>query len=148
MSTELKEGTTEDTLKVGDVAFVASLPAIVCQKCGESFVRADDLGRFDMGVASWLTSEGHRTPQAFRFIRKALGIRAADLTGLVGVTPETISHLENGHREADVGVFALLGELVADRLEGREETLNRLRALHTPIKAPKRAVRVELPKAG
>lgn len=146
-STELRDGTTEERLKVGEVAFVAELPALVCQKCGETFVGLGDMERFDLAVARWLTSEGHRTAEAFRFVRKALGMRAADLAKLVGVTPETISHWENGHRDADVGVFALLGELVLDQIEGREETLKRLRALQGPVKAPKRAVRLELPKA-
>jgi putative zinc finger/helix-turn-helix YgiT family protein len=142
--TALRNGTVEDRIKVGNVEFVASLPAIVCQKCGESFVDGPDLERFDLAVASWLSSHGHRSPDAFRFTRKALGLRATDLAELVQVTPETISHWENGHRPVDVGVFALLGELVADRIEGREGTLGRLRALRAPVKAPRKAVRIAL----
>jgi putative zinc finger/helix-turn-helix YgiT family protein len=144
----LLSGTTEERLEVGGIAFLAELPAMVCQECGHSLVLGADMERFDMAVASWLSSHGHRTPEAFRFTRKALGMRATDLAALVQVTPETISHWENGHRAIDVGVFALLGELVADRIEGRDETLGRLLALREPAKTPKRAVRVALPKAG
>lgn len=147
-STNLKRGTVEERLSVGDAEFVANLPAVVCQGCKDHFVEAADMERFDMAIATWLTSHGQRTAEAFRFIRKALGMRATDLAKLVGVTAETISHWENGHRPADVGAFALLGELVADRIEGKDGTLNRLRAIQNPVKAPKRAVRVELPKAG
>jgi DNA-binding XRE family transcriptional regulator len=144
---QLQQSTTEQRIEVAGVAFVAELPALVCKSCTEFFVNGPDLERFDLAVASWLSSHGHRSPDAFRFTRKALGLRATDLAQLVQVTPETISHWENGHRAIDVGVFALLGELVSDRIEGRDGTLNRLRALQGPAKAPKRAVRVELPKA-
>ncbi|HET9931130.1 MAG TPA: type II TA system antitoxin MqsA family protein [Polyangiaceae bacterium] len=147
-STELRQGKVEERIEVGGISFIADLPALICGECGENFVDGPDLERFDLAVASWLTSQGQRTPEAFRFARKAIGMRAADLAQLVGVTPETVSRWENGHGAIDVGVFALLGELVADRIEGKENTLRRLRALAGPVKAPKRAVRVELPKAG
>ena len=142
---QLQQGTAEQRIEVAGVAFVAELPALVCKSCGEFFVNGPDLERFDLAVASWLSSHGHRSPDAFRFTRKALGLRATDLAELVQVTPETISHWENGHRAIDVGVLALLGELVCDRIEGRDGTLNRLRALRGPVKAPRSAIRIALP---
>lgn len=146
-SDKLQESTVDERLSVGDVTFVASLPALVCDECGESYVAGPDLDRFYLAMAQWLAARGHRSPETFRFVRKALGMRAADLAKLIDVTPETISRWENGHGAIDLGAFALLGELVEDRLEGREATLKRLRALHAPVKTPKRAVRIELPEA-
>lgn len=57
------------------------------------------------------------------------------------------SDSENRHRAVEVGVRAVL-ELVADRIEGRDGTLGRLLALRAHAKAPKRAVRLNLPDAG
>jgi len=141
-STELREGTDEERLEVGGVAFVAQLPALVCLKCGHAFVLAADMERFDLEVACWLTSHGHRSAETLRFARKALGMRAAELAVLVGRSAETIADWESGRGDADVCVVALLGALLVDRLPARDSTLDRLRALQGPATVPAAAVRI------
>jgi transcriptional regulator with XRE-family HTH domain len=70
-------------------------------------------------------------------MRKALGLRAADLAGLLGVAAETVSRWETGQRDVDRGALALVGGLVVDRLEGSTATLDRLRALAKPPRTAK-----------
>jgi len=67
--------------------------------------------------------------EAFRFMRKAAGLRAKELAELLDVTPETISRWEKEHRQPDRKAMMVLGDLVLDRLKGEETALDRLRAL-------------------
>jgi putative zinc finger/helix-turn-helix YgiT family protein len=136
-----------ERLELGDMSFTAMLPAKVCSACGDGTFAGDDLHRFELSVARWLADSGVRSPDTFRFMRKALGMRAVDLGKLLDIAAETISRWENGAMPVETRAFALLGALVADRLEGRESTIERLNALRSPIKPPKRATKIELPKS-
>ena len=60
-------------------------------------------------------------------ISKYAGLKATDLAELLGVTPETISHWENGHSEPDLAEWAALGMLVEDFFNGSTRTADRLR---------------------
>lgn len=95
-----------------------------------------ELGHFELAVAEKLAGLGIRTGEAFKFMRKALGLRAVDLAELLDVAAETVSRWETGEPEARA--FALLGSIVAERLRGQEETVDRLRALRSPRKRPAR----------
>lgn len=133
-----KRGTVVQELDAAGVQFAASVPALVCGRCGESYVEAKDLSRLELTAARWLADMGQRRPDVFRFMRKALGFRGVDLAALLDVTPETISRWENGALPVERRAFALLGDLVAERLEGREATMARLRALREPPELPRR----------
>lgn len=136
-----------EKLQLGDMSFTANLPAKVCIACSEGTFTGDDLHRFELSVARWLADSGVRSPDTFRFMRKVLGMRAVDLGKLLDIAPETISRWENGAMPVETRAFALLGALVSDRLEGRVNTLERLNAIRTPVKPPKRATKIELPKS-
>jgi hypothetical protein len=142
----MKRGTTELRRTVGAVTFEGTLPAVVCTACGEAFVAAEDVGRFELGIAAMLAGMGWGTPEAFRFMRKVLGFGGAELAKLLGVEPETVSRWENGARRLDLGAFAIVGGLVEDLAAGRKGTRQRLQALRQPAKTPKRAIRVDVPK--
>ncbi|MDX2088302.1 MAG: helix-turn-helix domain-containing protein [Kofleriaceae bacterium] len=62
-------------------------------------------------------------------MRKALGMRAVDLAQLLDVTAETVSRWETGKIDVETRAFALLGTLVIERLEGRDDAVQRLRAI-------------------
>lgn len=149
-STKLRKGEITEKLSVPlgdgskDIVFAAELPADICTDCNANYVSHEDLARFDLGAAQWLTLRGIREAKALRFIRKALGMRAVDLARLLDVTPETVSHWENGHTPIDVGAFTVLGDLVADAIAGETATLDRLKSLREPAKAPKRPVRLKV----
>ena len=142
----LRKGVIEETLNVGGVAFKAVLPASICRDCETDTVSHGDLVRFELAIGTWLGDHGIRTPETFRFMRKALGMKAADLAALLDLTPETVSRWENGKGTIDLGAFALLSKLVADRIEGSDKTVDLLRAIRYPGKPPARPVALKLPK--
>ncbi len=120
------------SLSIAGLSFVGSLPAARCTACEEVAFEYADLERFDLEVARALVDHGVRSPEAFRFVRKALGMRGADAAELLGVSAETVSRWENGKLRPDTNAIAVLGSLVADRLAGSSATLDRLRALADP----------------
>lgn len=139
----LRRGFTDRAIAVGRVAFVARLRAERCSACGEALVADADLERFELHAAQWLASVGVATPEAFRFMRKALGLRLVDLAELLGVRLETVSRWETGAIPVEHRAVALLGAMVADRLEGKQDTRARLEALRSPAKVP-REVRLKV----
>jgi putative zinc finger/helix-turn-helix YgiT family protein len=142
----LSDGVTTHEFTVSGVKFVVEeLPAEICASCNESYVTDEDLSRAELTIAAELARRGVRTGEAFRFMRKALGLKSNALAELFDLQPETVSRWEKGTQTLDPRAFALLGSVVVDRLAGREElALERLRALRTPVKAPRRAVRIAL----
>ncbi len=97
-------------------------------------------------VASQLLGMGIANGEAFRFMRKALGLRAADLAGMLGVDAATVSRWETGKVPVDRAALATLAAAATERLDGRDATLERLRALREG-KKPARQLRVEYAQA-
>jgi transcriptional regulator with XRE-family HTH domain len=91
-------------------------------------------------------ARGLRDGSTFKFIRKALGLRASELGDLLDVSPETISRWENSHRAAERSVWNTLADLVSDKLRGKRTTLDRLTTPRSRI--PKQPVRLRLGLAG
>jgi transcriptional regulator with XRE-family HTH domain len=87
-------------------------------------------------------ARGLRDGGTFKFIRKALGLRASELGDLLDVSPETVSRWENSHRAAERSVWNTLADLVSDKLHGTKTTLDRLTAPAPRI--PKQPVRLRL----
>lgn len=139
---KLKRGKSDARRTVDGVTFESSLPSTVCKSCNEPYWDASVLERFELQIAAELARMGRCTPGAFRFMRKAVGLSGVALAELLGVNPETVSRWENGARRIDRGVFALLGGLIADQLDGREDTRKRLDALRKPAKTPRVVIRV------
>jgi putative zinc finger/helix-turn-helix YgiT family protein len=137
-----KRGSTVLKITVDGVTFEGKVAAAVCAKCGEAIIEGATLEGFELAIATELASRGVCTPAAFRFVRKALGLRGVDLAELLGVEPETVSRWENGARALDRSAFALLGALVADRIAGRNDTRLRLEALRKPSRRLPSTVRV------
>jgi DNA-binding XRE family transcriptional regulator len=121
---------------------VTGVSAIKCGSCGESSLSGPDLGRAELLAGAEAMARGLRDGGTLKFIRKSLGLRAADLGELLDVSPETISRWENSHRAAERSVWNTLADLVADRLRGTRTTLDRLTAPAPRI--PKQPVRLRL----
>lgn len=133
------EQTREDVhMEVDGHTFTAALPALRCLDCDETYIAGPEMGRFELRVAAILARSGMQSGGAFRFMRKAVGLRASDLAELLDVTQETISRWETGKRAVDRSALATLGALVLDKLADRQETLERLRALREPKPVAKR----------
>jgi YgiT-type zinc finger domain-containing protein len=126
------------TREVAGHVFIASLPARQCKACGEISYEGAVLQRFDLHVATRLAESGVSSGAVFRFLRKALGLRAVDLAELLDVSAETLSRWETDKRAVDRGGLAVLASCVRDALAGRTETLDTLRALRTPRTLEKR----------
>jgi DNA-binding transcriptional regulator YiaG len=141
-SKRFKSVTTRDQVEISGVVFNGKVPTRQCLKCGHQYTHAVALARFELLVAEQLARRGIRTGEAFKFMRKTLALRAIDLARLLDVTAETISRWET--REPEARAFALLGSMVSERLhgKGKEETVDRLKALQTPARRPAR-VRVD-----
>ena len=141
----LKKGTVVHTAKVGDVRFRAELPASVCEHCAEDYVDAEQLGRFELLAAQRLAEAGTRSPEVFRFLRKVLGLRAADVATVIGVRPETVSRYENGSLDIDPHRWAILCTVVIDKAAGRDDALQRFRAAEAgPIKKLPRRIQLKV----
>jgi putative zinc finger/helix-turn-helix YgiT family protein len=133
------------SVRAAGVQFRADLPALVCASCGEAVVEDSAVERFELLAARELARMGVSSGEAFRFMRKALGMTAADLARVLAVTPESVSRWETGKVELGRAELVTLASLVADRLEGSDRTLALATAQDHP--APRRTT-VELDLAG
>lgn len=134
---DLIRGAVPHAVTVAGVEFVAELPGRRCPACGHSTVSGPAAIRFDLLVAAELVKRGLRSGESFKFMRKALGMKAAEIATAFNVAPETVSRWETGQREVDWPEFMLLGFLVDDKLAGRTTTLARLQALAEPAQEAK-----------
>ena len=137
-----------ETVTVGNLGFEGSVQGWTCDACGETYRAGPDVGLYDKLVSKWLAEHDVATREAFRFMRKASGMRAVDLAGLLGVTPETVSHWETGKHELPRNAVALLAAIVLEQAEGRTDTVERLRRLgeHPGVAKP-RVIRLKRPAA-
>lgn len=128
------------------VVRVTGVLASKCGGCGESVLHGPDLGRAELLAGAEAMTLGLRDGGTFKFIRKALGLRASELGALLDVSPETISRWENGHRAAERSVWNTLADLVSDRLHGTQTTVDRLTVPRPRV--PKQPVQLRLGVAG
>ena len=121
----------EDTLTrtVGAYRFRMRAAAQRCRDCKEVFITAQEVASFDLQVAERLMEMGTKTGVGFKFARKAVGLRAAELAALLDVDVATISRWENDKIPIDRAALATLGSLVRDKRQGSSATLAQLRAL-------------------
>ena len=127
-----KNGQVQFTVTVAGIEFTTELPGGQCGSCSGRTIHGDAAARFELQVAAELMTRGLRSGETFRFMRKALGMKAADLAQVMNVAAETLSRWENDQREVDWPEFLLLGSLVDDKLAGRTTVLTRARALAEP----------------
>ncbi|HET8539762.1 MAG TPA: YgiT-type zinc finger protein [Anaeromyxobacter sp.] len=125
---DAKADVTWDLAGAGEIV-MRGVPGQRCDHCGEVYRRGEDLERAELVAAAGLADIGVQNGAVFRFMRKALGMRAADLAELLDVTAEQVSRWENDHVPVNRGAWVTVAALVSDRLEGSEKTLARLRAL-------------------
>ncbi|MBN1610859.1 MAG: helix-turn-helix domain-containing protein [Polyangiaceae bacterium] len=142
---DLVRGTQPYTIDVGGRTFAGDVKGWRCRSCSERYYDGRALERFEGAVARWLAEHGYQTGDELRFLRKAAGLRAADLAEALGVSPESVSHWETGKHAPDVATRNVLAALVLDALGGKTTTKDRLKALRSPPRA--RRVKVGARKA-
>lgn len=139
---ELRETRATEGRTVAGVEFALELEALECAKCGETYVDAPVLERAEVAIAAELGRLGVLKGEAFKFMRKALGLRGTDLAELLDVTGDTVSRWERDVVPIDHAAFAVLGALASERRRGGTEMRDRLRAALDLARAPARPVRV------
>ncbi len=143
-SRELQPDEATYSKEIAGYTFESVLPVYTCKSCGERYWLFPQLRAFEQRVAEWLVNEGILDGEAFRLMRKVLGLKAIELAELLDITPETLSRWERRHRTPDRKAFSLLGTLVLDKLSGRDDTLRRMRTLRNP---PQKQKRIDLTPA-
>lgn len=128
--------TDELHVEIAPRTFVVPVSARACKECGRRLLPLEAAAQAELRVAAWLAEHGVRDQEAFRFMRKALGLRGVDLAELLDVTPETISRWERGALPTEQRAFALLAALVCERVEGRKGLMALLRAARQPPEGP------------
>lgn len=129
--------------RVAERMLITTVAGSRCGACGEDYVGARDVERFELVAARTLAEAGEGSGEAFKLMRKALGLRGSDLAKLLGVAAETISRWENGKHAVERATLAVMAALLADRLEGSTRTQDALHAMARPRRLGKRvALRV------
>jgi putative zinc finger/helix-turn-helix YgiT family protein len=128
----LKKASVEISREVDGHRFVTRIPGRVCGACGEEFYDGDNVRLFELMISHILAHSGVSSGTAFKFMRKAIGMRAADLARLLAVTPETISRWETGKHPIERAILVLLGLLVDNKINGVTTTLDLLNARAEP----------------
>ena len=119
---------------IAGVPFERTLRVQRCSACGEVYLPAGVLGEFERAAALELARAGADQPAALKFIRKAAGLKAVELSALLGLTPQHLSRIENGKAAADKRTVALVAALLEDRVAGTTRTADQLRAIDRPRK--------------
>ncbi len=109
---------------VAGIKFTATVPGERCTHCNETAITAQTMEAWELAVAQRLGDLRIRTGEAFRFMRKAMGLSGVALAMLLDVSPETVSRWENA--APDPHAFVLLTALVSDHIAGTSATLDRL----------------------
>lgn len=143
---ERRDGVERVSVALPRCGVVASVeaPARRCPECGDALVDGAVLARAHLAVGCELADQGVHTGDALRHMRKALGLRAADLARLLDVTPETVSHWETGKVLPSRSAFVAVAAMVEEALDGRAVTRRRLEVLAEGRPWP-RALEVRLP---
>ena len=140
-SDKLRETRSTETRTVGGVEFTAELDALKCGKCGETYVEDKSLEKMELAIAAELGRLGVLKGEAFKFMRKAVGLRGIDLAELLDVTGDTVSRWERETVPIDHAAFAVLGALASEARRGGTEMRDRLQAARD-AKLPKKPVKV------
>lgn len=140
-SEELSETTAPDSVTLEGQTFAADLAADRCARCGAVFFDGAAMAEFERAVAREIAQRGPATGETFRFMRKALGLRAVDVAEMLDVTPETVSRWETGKLAMTRITWLTLSSLVLD-FEG---TTARLRAAQEGPGLAKAVVRLDVP---
>jgi|SRR5471030_166986 DNA-binding XRE family transcriptional regulator len=127
--TEFTESEERRTRHVAGYDAAGEVPVTTCDTCGERFYALGALASFDSAVAAGLAEAGASSGEALKFMRKTMGLTAAELGKLLNLTPESISHVETGKRDADRRTVALVSAMALENLRGAKTTIERLRAL-------------------
>ena len=126
------------TRNVAGHAFTAELSAQVCATCGETYFADEDVAQFDLRVAARLVEAGVTEAEALKFMRKVTGLNGKEFAELLEVRAETVSRWEQDKRPIDRATYAIIRQLIFDRLHGGSGMADFLRSMRKPKRLPRR----------
>ena len=97
----------------------------------------------DEGLMERHSVSGITDAEALKFMRKVTGLNGKEFAELLEVRPETVSRWEKDKRPIDRATYAIIRQLIFDRLHGRTVMADFLRSLRKPKRLPRR-VKVDL----
>src|SRR5437016_3522113 len=86
----------DDSMEVCGHLFTAQLPAEKCLACGQVIIQGRDVRLFELRVAAEIAKAGIRSAEAFKALRKAVGLEKGDLAHLLDVPAEFVGYWERG----------------------------------------------------
>jgi transcriptional regulator with XRE-family HTH domain len=107
-STRLRMEGVPRVLNVGGAEVSGTVDAVVCRECGEHFIPAFEIRRFELQTVAALIDAGWFHPEVLRFARRAFGFTGRAFAELMAVAPETVSRWEHGRAEIPRSVFLFL----------------------------------------
>jgi putative zinc finger/helix-turn-helix YgiT family protein len=125
-------GAAELDQEVAGHRFHATVPALVCDSCGEVYFDGKSVGEFETEVALRLMEAGETDGGALKFIRRVAGLRGNELAELLAVRSKTVSRWERGTRPIDRASYAVLQRLLLEHARGDTEMSAYLRRLQKP----------------
>lgn len=135
--------TCTEKIECGGVRFVTSTPARRCPVCGLVALGEGSPARERLLVGLALANLGRFSPEAIRTIRLGLELTGAELGQLLGVTPETISHWENGRNPQPRTAWVTLACLAAEALDRPATPAAWLRTAGDPRPLPRKALAID-----
>lgn len=138
----MRRAKREKKWSVAGTEYRVAIPAWACTQCDEVVLDGPSLVRAELTVAAELAKKGPIGPETFRFMRRAIATRAAEIARLLDVSPETVSHWENGRNAPPRAAWMLVSGLVLDAAAGETSTRERLES--AAVARRKRAARVAL----
>lgn len=130
------------TERVAGLLFAAEIPVQMSQE-GPAF-HARDLRRFELAVARRLAELGVATGEAFRFMRKSLGLTVMQVAALLDAAQEAVRGWEADAAPVPRAAFVLLGIMADDELQGIDTTRRYLEALTHPPSPAASEIRVTI----
>jgi DNA-binding transcriptional regulator YiaG len=126
-----KTSTSNKPYAFSDYGFplqVSGLSTAVCSRCGTVHAAIPNTDRFRTSVLEEILKKpGPLTASEIVFLRKTLGLTGGKFAGLVGVSREHVSHIEQGHAP-NLGTAAdrLARMMIASKIDPSLSFLKRL----------------------
>lgn len=128
----IQPGLQRTSRKLFGRTFASQLSGSRCLDCGETYVDAMELLRFELGIAAHIAEHGPLSGESLSWMRRALGYTGEQLAAMLNVRPETLSRWEHGKRDVDRNAWLTTAALVSDEVEGKAGTRERIEALSRP----------------
>jgi DNA-binding transcriptional regulator YiaG len=140
----LTQGQSTVTCRLAGVTYQTRLPALVCPACDEARLTEEVVEAYERALADQV-ARGPAGGDALRFLRKWLGLTAAQLGALLSTTPESVSRWENQVHAIPQPVFWIIAQAVQDALAGHHQTLDSLQQYAARQQEPPGVVEILLP---